>query len=194
MNQLKECGKKHFDFLNQFGYSILEADTADKVSFIGKNNQIDVMFSAIGYELTCQFVDNDNNTFSLQDGLLYESIEEFKGLYQMASKEEFEKGVAYLAKAVKLIFQRIDVSDSLNFQKIYQFSVETRKKSLEKYYLEADLKKAEEYLANKEYDKAKELLEKNIEKLSKSQLKKLEYIRKAEQGTVLKMNNGSDAI
>ena len=177
MNQLKECVKRHFIFLNQYGYSISKANTADIISFMGKNNQIDVVFSAIGYELTCQFVDSDNHIFLLQDGLQYESIEEFKGLYQMASKDEIEKGVIYLAEAVKLLFQRIDVSDSLNFQKIYQFRVEMRKKLLEKYYLETDLKKAEEYWKNKEYDKAKELYEKNIEKLSKLQLKKLEYIR-----------------
>ena len=66
----------------------------------------------------------------------------------------------------------------MNFQKIYQFGVETRKKLLEEYYLEIDLNKAEDYSKSKEYDKAKELFEKNIEKLSKSQLKKLELIRK----------------
>ena len=49
---------------------------------------------------------------------------------------------------------------------------------LEEYYLESDLNKAEDYWNSKEYDKAKELFEKNIEKLSKSQLKKLELIRK----------------
>ena len=49
---------------------------------------------------------------------------------------------------------------------------------LEEYYLKSDLNKAEDYWNSKEYDKAKELFEKNIEKLSKSQLKKLELIRK----------------
>lgn len=177
MNQLKECVIRHFIFLNQFGYNISEATTSDKISFIGKNNQIDVIFSTIGYELTCQFVDSDNHIFSLQDGLQYESIVEFKGLYQMASKDEIEKGVIYLAEAVELLLQRIDISDSSNFQKIYQYRVETRKKLLDEYYIETDLKKAEEYWKSKEYDKAKELFEKNIEKLSRSQLMKLEYIR-----------------
>ena len=98
MNRFKECVKNHFYFLNEFGYTVSEENSTDVISFIGKNNRIDVMFSTVEYELTCQFVSGDNQIFSLQDGL--------------------------------------------------------------------------------EYDKAKELFEKNIEKLSKSQLKKLELIRK----------------
>ena len=177
MNRLKECANKHFGFLNQFGYSVSEGSNADIISFIGKNNQIDVIFSLAEYELTCQFIDGDNQSFSLQEGLEYESIEDFKGLYQIASKDDIEKGIIYLAEAVKRLFERVDVSDPLNFQKIYQFGVETRKKLLEKYYSEIDLKKAEEYWSNKEYDKAKNLFEKNIKGLSESQLKKLEYMR-----------------
>lgn len=178
MNRLKECVKNHFYFLNEFGYTISGESSTDIISFIGKNNQIDVIFSAVGYELTCQFASGDNQIFSLQDGLEYESIEGFKGLYQIANKDDIEKGIIYLAEAVKLLFERIDVSDPLNFQKIYQFGVETRKKLLEEYNLKIDLNMAEDYWKSKEYDKAKELFEKNIEKLSESQLKKLELIRK----------------
>lgn len=177
MNRLKECAYKHFWFLNQFGYSVSEGSNADIISFIGRNNQLDVIFSLAEYELTCQFIDGDNQSFSLQEGLEYESIEDFKGLYQIASNDDIEKGIIYLAEAVKRLFERVDVSDPLNFQKIYQFGVETRKKLLEKYYSEIDLKKAEEYWKNKEYDKAKNLFEKNIKGLSESQLKKLEYMR-----------------
>ena len=54
---------------------------------------------------------------------------------------------------------------------------------LEKYYIENDLKKAEAYWKKKEYDKAKELFEKYLDNLSKTQLKKLEYIKKVEKCT-----------
>ena len=95
MNQLKECVKTHFYFLNEFGYTISEESSTDIISFIGKNNQIDVIFSTVGYELTCQFASGDNQIFSLQDGLEYESIEGFKGLYQIANKDDIEKGIIY---------------------------------------------------------------------------------------------------
>ncbi len=50
-----------------------------------------------------QFVDNCKNTFTLQDGLGYVGMKEFKGLYQIASTKEIEKGVAYLADTVKIL-------------------------------------------------------------------------------------------
>ena len=178
MNRLEECVNRHFNFLNQFGYIILKGNNADIISCKGKNNQIDVIFSSYEYYLTCEFIGGDNQKFSLNEGLWYGAIEGFKGWYQIANKDDIEKGAIYLAEAVKSLFERIDVSDPLNFQKIYQFCVEKRKESLEEYYLEIDLKKAESYWKSKEYDKAKKLFEKNIEKLSKSQLKKLEYINK----------------
>lgn len=178
MNRLEECVSIHFDFLNQFGYIISGGSDADIVSFKGKNNRIDVIFSLIEYELSLEFIGDNNQVFSLQDGLRYESIEGIKGMYQIANLDGIEKGVIYLAEAVKRLFERIDVSNPFNFQRIYQYSVKTRRKLLEEYYLQVDLKKAEDCWKNREYDKARELYEKNSHKLSKSQLTKLEYIRK----------------
>ncbi len=175
MKQIRECAEKHFDFLKQFGYVILDDNDIDVISFRGKDNRIDITFSSVSYELTCNFVD-ENKSFSLQDGLTFLAIEDYRGFYQLANKEEFEKGICYLAKAVENLFERIDISDSLNFLKIYQYSIDTHKELLQKYYLENDLKKAEDYWKKKEYAKAKELFEKNIDYLSNSQKKKLEYI------------------
>lgn len=176
MRNFEECVKEHFKFLDQFGYIISEDSSVDIISFKSKNNQVGVIFSRTEHELTCNFVCGDNQVL-LQEGLEYESIEGFKGFYQIANKDDIEKGIVYLAEAVKLLFDRINISEPMNFQKIYQFSIDNRKTSLEKYYLYIDLKMAEDYWKSKEYDKAKELFEKNIDKLSKSQLKKLEFIR-----------------
>lgn len=175
MNQLRKCVKVHFAFLNKFGYILLKEKSDNMVSFGGKENQMDITFSPISYEISCQFVDSDNNTFSLQDGLTYEAIQDFRGFYQIANKSEIEKGIMYLSEAVKKLFQEIDISDSLNFHKICQFSIDTHKDSLKKYYVAMDLKRAEAYWKRKEYVKAKEIFERNIGYLSKTQRKMLEY-------------------
>lgn len=178
MSQFNEFVREHFSFLQRYGYICSEEDTENIVSLVGKNNQIDIIFSAVGYELTCQFIDNGKNTFTLQDGLGYVNIKGFKGLYQIASTKEIEKGIIYLADAVKILFDKINISDTSNFQKIYQYRMDMHKELLEDYYFKTDIKKAEECWKNGEYTKAQKLFEKHINSLSKAQIKKLEYIKK----------------
>lgn len=178
MSQFYELIKEHFSFLQQYGYICLEENSENIVSLVGKNNRIDIIFSTVGYELTCQFVDNGKNAFTLQDGLRYVNIEDLKGLYQIASVKEIEKGIAYLADTAKILFNKINISDTTNFQRIYQYRLDMHKELLEDYYLKTDIKKAEECWKNGEYTKAQELFEKHINSLSKVQSKKLEYIKK----------------
>lgn len=178
MSQFNELVKRHFRFLQRYGYMCVQENSEDSISIVGKNNRIDILFSAVGYELTCQFVDDAGNAFTLQDALKYVEIEEFKGLYQISRKEEIEKGIIYLADAVKSIFDKIDISNTVSYQKIFQYRLNIYKELLEDYYLKSDIKRAEEYLKNGEYSKAQELYEKHISSLSKTQIKKLEYIRK----------------
>lgn len=178
MNQINKYAEIHFAFLYKFGYRLVKEKDDNAISFVGEKNQIEIIFSTVSYEITSQFIDNDNNVFSLQDGLEYISIREFKGFYQIPSKSEMEKGIIYVAEAVKVLFQKIDISNPYNFQKIYQFSINTHKDLLKKYYVDIELKKAEGHWERKEYVEAKELFEKNIDYLSEVQLKKLEYIVK----------------
>ena len=177
MNQFREYAKIYFNFLYEYGYAITEESNDNIVSFIGKSNRIEIIFSSYCHELSCQFSDNDNKSFSLQDGLEYISVQGVSGLYQMENEGGVERGLHYLAEAVKLLFVKIDISDSINFQKVYQFNLNMQKTLLEKYYLETDLKKAEDYWKKKKYVNAKALFEKNIDHLSNAQLKKLEYIK-----------------
>lgn len=178
MNQLYEFTKNHFAFLQKYGYSCSQADDKNCVNLVGKNNRIDINFSVVGYELTCQFSVDARNNFTLQDALGYMDIKEFKGLYQIPRKEELEKGIIYLADAVKMLFNKIDISDTGNFQKIVQYRLDMHKELLEDYYYKIDIKRAEAYWRNREYSKAQELYEKHISRLSEAQTKKLEYIRK----------------
>lgn len=53
---------------------------------------------------------------------------------------------------------------------------DTRRKRLEEYYFDTDMEQAERYWKEKEYIKAKELYLKNKDKLSDTQMKKLNYI------------------
>ena len=177
MKQFNEYVRNYFNFLQDYGYIDLCENLENNISFVGKNNRLDISFSVIGYELTCQFVDNDKNTFTLQDGLEYVKVKEIKGSYQIAHKEEIEKGIAYLAEAVKTLFFEINIADDANFKKIFQYRLDMNKELLEEYYFKTDIKKAEEYWKNREYAKAQKLFEKHIGILSKAQLRKLEYIR-----------------
>jgi len=161
-----------------YGYICSQEDDENNVRLVGKNNRIDINYSVVEYELTCQFTDDAKNVFTLQDALVYADIKEFKGLYQIPQKEEMEKGIIYLADAVRALFNRIDISDMLNFQKIVQNRLNRHKELLEDYYCKIDIKRAEENFKNKEYSKARELYEKHISRLSEAQTKKLEYIRK----------------
>lgn len=180
MSQLYEFTKNHFAFLQRYGYICSQADNENSVSLVGKNNRIDINFSVVGYELTCQFTADVKNTFTLQDAIRYVDIKEFNGVYQIPRKEEIEKGIIYLADVVKRLFDKIDISDTLNFQKIAQYRLDMHKELLEDYYCKIDIKRAEECWKNGEYSKTQELYEKHISSLSKAQIKKLEYIRKKE--------------
>ena len=175
MSELYELTKNYFVFLQRYGYLCSYRDDEKSVSLVGKNNRIDIDFSIVGYELTCQFIDDDKDTFSLQDALDYMDIKDVKGIYQLSRKEEIEKGIIYLANVIKRLFDRIDVSDKLNFRKIAQYRLDIHKELLESYYFKMDIKKAEEWWRKGEYSKAQELYEKHINSLSKAQIKKLEY-------------------
>lgn len=83
MRRFSELVKEHFMFLQRYEYIRVYENSEFSVSLVGKNNRIEFTFSTIGYELTCQFVDEAKNVFSLQDGLGYAGINEFKGLYHM---------------------------------------------------------------------------------------------------------------
>lgn len=119
MDSFKQYVRNYFEFLYQFNYRILEESSDNIVSFQGESNRLDVEFSEIGYEITCQFIDEENKNFSLQDAILYMSIGEYKGLYQVSNRTEIKKGVIYLSKVIKILFDKIDVSNHLNFDKIF---------------------------------------------------------------------------
>lgn len=178
MYQLRELCDTYFSFLYQLGYMLSDDNGSDTVIFQGMSNQIEIVFSKAEYEITCMFLDNSNQCFSLQEGLNYAEISQFRGLFQIADLTELEKGIAYLAEVVKVLYEEIDVSVECNFQKIYDSSRKVQKAELETYYLKTDLRKAENYWKQKEYAKARELFEKHLDQLSQRQLKQLEYIGK----------------
>ncbi len=177
MSQFRKSVEAHFEFLNRYGYKSYNDNSLEIVSYIGRGNRIEVVYSAIHYELTCEFIDETGNRFGLQDALDYACVSEHKGLYQIANKNEIEIGVSYLAEIVKQLFEKIDISNSLYFQKIYLYSVEIQKAQLQNYYLQNELKRAEDYWRKKDYTNVRMLLEKNIDFLSSAQQKKLEYIK-----------------
>ena len=178
MGQFYKYAQNHFTFLQRYGYVCSHMDDENRVNFVGKNNQIDISFSTIGYELTCQFIDDAKNTFTLQEALDFVEIKGFKGEYQIASKEDMEDGIVYLAGVVKRLFDKIDISDILNFQKIVQYRLGVQKKLLEDYYFKIDMEEAEECWKKGDFSNAQKLYEKHISRLSKTQIKKLDYIIK----------------
>lgn len=178
IKMFNELVKKYFVFLEQYGYIYEEANSTNCMNFIGKNNDIIIIFSENEYELSCQFQNKENNIFTLQDALKYTDINEFKGLYQLPNKEEIEKGIIYLAEVLKILLVKIDISNNINFNKILQYKMDKCKTQLKDYYCKVDLNKAEEYWIQGDYLNAKSMYEKHINDLSKAQIKKLDYIKK----------------
>lgn len=64
MNQFRRFVINEFRFLEQFGYKVLENDNINLVRYNGTNNEINITFSTIGYELTCIFIDHNDNYFT----------------------------------------------------------------------------------------------------------------------------------
>lgn len=168
----------YFTYFPQYGYILSNSNTDNKVVFKSKDNQIELFYSVAEYELSCQFTDNFNYTFSLQDALDYLDIRDYRGIYQINSKEELESGVLFLSNIIKDLLDKVDISNSLNFQRIAQYTINVRKEMLEEYYFKKDIDEAEEHWKNKEYNTAKELYEKHNNRLAISQIRKLEYINK----------------
>jgi len=71
---------------------------------------------------------------------------------------------------VENLFEKINISDARNFQKVTQYRINMRKQLLETYHRKNDIKRAEEYWKNKEYFKAQELYEKHVNSLSNVQI------------------------
>lgn len=168
----------YFMFLKGLGFEVLEKTDDNIVSFQGKHNRLDVEFYPIGYEIECLFVDNNNKSFWLQDGLNYIGLDEYKGMYQVANQQEIIKGVIYLARAVSILFSAVDIREQNNFNKIYLSAIANQDKLQSDYYIETDLKRADSFWDKKEYNKAQELYEKHESSLTKSQQLKLKYIKK----------------
>ena len=178
--------KEYFSFLSDYGYNIDKEkwdNSISSISYEGCENRIKIWFSKGSYEIGYEFEDFRGNTFSLSDALEYTLLTKYKGVYQIADKECIEKGIIYIANVVQLFLETYNVSNQIYFDQIYQYKIYMADTLLEKYYIENDLKKAEAYWKKKEYDKAKELFEKYLDNLSKTQLKKLEYIKKVEKCT-----------
>lgn len=178
MWQFDELINERFVFLQSYGYKYMDENLKNSISFVGKNNSIELFFSLMDYEIICQITDAEDKSVTLQDVLEYLKIKEFKGIYQVSKKEEIEKGFYYLAEVLKYIFDKFDISETANFQILYQFRVDRQKKQLEDYYLSIEVDCADNYWRMGEYLKAQDLYEKHINNLSRTQLKKLEYIRK----------------
>ncbi len=172
-------GQKHmiehcFDFLNNYGYSLKTDNSKCFLSFEGKNNRIDIIYSEYEHEITCQFEDKEKTkSFSLQDVLNFLNINDSNGLYQISTQNDMEKGLIYVANTLEAVFSHLNVSKTDLFDLIYESTYEKRKKELAEYYVKEELRKADDYWEKKKYDKAYELYRKNIDSLSKSQFKKM---------------------
>lgn len=176
MSELKELCKNEFTFLEDVGYSFIDANSDSNVGLKNGYCEIQIMFDVVGYELTCQFVSKGDYYFALQDALEYIPIKGLKGMYQIGDKSQMEKGVKYISDAIRRVMECVDINNNEIFNKIHQFRIEKHKELLEKYYLDTDMEKAEQLWNDKQYDKVKILYEKHKQRLTNSQKKKLECI------------------
>lgn len=178
MSDFSEMVSSKFGFLSDFGYIISPKESENVVVFKGENNNIIVALSKLSYEITCDFIDAENEGFSLHDALKFIGDNDVKGSYELRDKLQFEDGINYISVVLQDLFRQINLSDINNFRKVYCFTDDRRKYALASYYLQMELKKADLYWTMKKYSLAREIFEKNIDYLSRSQQMKLEYIKK----------------
>ena len=162
-----------FDFLKRYGYHLIQEDSEYCITYAGNNNIV-IVYSEYSKEMYCQFEDIKTlKRFSLQDALDYQCINEFKGLYQISKNEDLYKGLLYISNVIEKVYLAVDISNAVFFDKIYDYSVEKRNKSLGDYYIKEELKKADSFFEKKNYSEAQRLYKKNMGYLSQVQSKKL---------------------
>lgn len=164
-----------FDFLKRYGYHLIQEDSETCITYVGNNNRVIIIYSEYSKEIYCMFEDiRTLKSFSLQDALDYQCINNLKGLYQISKNEDLYKGLLYLSDVIEKVYLVVDISNNVSFNKIYDYTVKKRNKALEVYYAKEDLRKADSFWKNNNYIEAKRLYMKNIGYLSKVQSKKLE--------------------
>ncbi|MEG0894874.1 MAG: hypothetical protein RR012_06635 [Oscillospiraceae bacterium] len=177
MNQFKEYCKKYFSFLIEQGYKIEDEDDGNLLSYRKGFCKIQILFDSIAYELTCQFIWDDERSFTLQDVLTFSNIKKFNGLYQINDNSQLQKGIIYLTYAIEEVLKSINVANEIEFDKLYNYRLDMRDKLLKQYYIDVDMKKAQQYWDEKRYEDAMILYEKHIDSLTRVQMGKLKYIK-----------------
>ena len=138
---------------------------------------VGIMLDNYSYEISAYFaIENGSEKMSLQSALEYFNIAEFNGLYQLPSLDKMSLGLDYMLQPIQKIITCLGQSYDSAMTDIMTWYEETRKKRLEEYYFDTDMEQAEKYWKEKEYGRVKELYLKNKEKLSDTQMKKLNYI------------------
>ena len=147
------------------------------VEYIRGKLIVGIVLDNYSYEISAYFAtENGLSKVSLQSTLEYFDIADFNGLYQLPSLDKMSLGLEYMRKPIQEIITRLGQSYESTMADIMTWCEDIRKKRLEEYYIETDMEQAEKYWKEKDYDKAKKLYLKNKEKLSDTQMKKLEYI------------------
>ena len=168
-----------FDFLERYGYRFIQENSGTCITYVGNNNRVIIIYSEYSKEIYCQFEDIKKlKSFSLQEALEYICISDLKGLYQISKNEDLYKGLLYISNVIEKVYLAADISNSVTFNKIYDYSAEKRNKALNNYYVEEELRKADSLFKKNNYLEAQRLYMKNISCLSKVQLKKLKILLK----------------
>ena len=147
------------------------------VEYVKDELIVGIVLDSYGYEISAYFrLKNSSNNIPLQNALEYFGIEEFNGKYQLPTLDKIHLGLDYIEKPIEEIVIRLGETYESVFSDILIWYENNRKKRLEGYYFDTDMRRAEKYWKEKEYDKAIELYLKHKEKLSDTQIKKLNYI------------------
>ena len=114
----------HFCFLHSYGYRKNSSNSDFCFTYVCENNKIEIVYSVYSYELTCRFIDNTGERyFTLQEALEYNDVNCYKGEYQLSQKCEIKQGISYISKAVKAVFSIMDLSESVQFDSIFEYAI-----------------------------------------------------------------------
>lgn len=175
-NSLLKYYKVYFSFLEEMGYLKMES-TETLVIYKKDIIEVHIILDLIGYEISCQFVNNEQCHFTLQDLLNYRKITKYKGQYQFKESSQISLGLKYIANVTHQMLKEFDISDD-EFINIYKYCINTRDESLSQYYRNLDIKKADEFWHEKKYKEAKLLYEKYNDYLTEIQMSRLDYVNK----------------
>jgi len=181
MNTMTDFLSSTFSFMSAYGFHTVSCnDEGHVICFTMPSQSLTVFvdYNEYEYEVLCYFTVCCEYAFSLQEVMNFAGITDKSGEYQVSTHDDLIDGITYIADALQSLLQKIGALNEQLLSSIREYVNSTRKTKLDDYYCQIDIMQAEKFWQSGDYNASKRLFKKHRNKLSKSQLLKLEYAEK----------------